>query len=1074
MSSNMTVGQWAGAIVGAVAGFFTGGSTWYYTAAMMASGASMGASIGGMLDPPKGPHLFGPRLSDLTQQSSSYGQIIPRVYGSVALLGNVFWIENNALKETSHTEEQGGKGGGSSSETTTYTYSSTFALGLCAGPIVGIRRIWASGTLIYDAGSSDISTMIASNASVSGWRLYLGNDTQQPDPRMQAALGIANTPAFRGLAYIVFDDFDLGKYGNTLMGAQIKVEVLTASSDVAATLVQSKVLSGSANLYKSTALYCAPNAVMDIYNSNDPLYSAGSGLIKNYSAAGNMEVALRPYSEPTGNIYVQGWSDVSECCFMDVSGNIWSIVDQNGAEFIAQSPLSATVGGQGFNYHHRGNEKLLCIEVGSVTHVTDISQGYETILFSTTTADADGRLNDIFLGENVNYSITSYPKLICYDKSWVKLWAVDLTGQLSISHGIGGSDGLIREKSDQVAVLRVDNKFWQVDSTGYKVLGAAAGFTEGYESHGGDHLIWPMWIHYAAGTKTVFTIRLDGLNNATVTLSSIVQSECLRSGLLQSGDIDSTSLVDAVRGYRVTSVSAIRSAIEPLQGAWPFDVIQAGYKIKFVRRGSSSSVASIDSDSLGAHVGGEKSVMRLTRMREMDTQLPFRVNVTHLDNDREYDPGEQYAERLNTASVNVQAVEMPIVMTADEAAQRAEILLYMYWLERNTVQFTLPATFGHLEPADIVVVNDGVNDYSLRIKDITYRADGVLEISAVYNDSSRYASTQSGGASSVESAPISIGGPSLLTLLDIPLVVDTYNLSGFPAGMAGYLPGWKSGSLFRSDDAGQTWASTNTFARATPFGLCTSILPAPADTRMIDTSSVLSAALYAGALSSVTELQMLNGANHFAVGVDGRWEIIAAETCALQGDGTYKLSNLLRGRFGTEWASGLHAASDTLVYLSARHLQFVLLNINQIGQAKDYRAITSGAGIDSSASTTFSYKGVNLECLSPVWLNGDRHPTTNDWTLTWLRRTRTGGEWRDKVDAALGETSEAYEVEIYSSNTYTTLRRTLTGLTAATCAYSSANQVSDFGSNQTTLYIKVYQLSATMGRGYPLTTSITR
>ena len=268
MSSNMTVGQWAGAIVGAVAGFFTGGSTWYYTAAMMASGASMGASIGGMLDPPKGPRLFGPRLSDLTQQSSSYGQIIPRVYGSVALLGNVFWIENNALKETSHTEEQGGKGGGSSSETTTYTYSSTFALGLCTGPIVGIRRIWASGTLIYDAGSSDISTMIASNASVSGWRLYLGNDAQQPDPRMQAALGIANTPAFRGLAYIVFDDFDLGKYGNTLMGAQIKVEVLTASSDVAATLVQSKVLSGSANLYKSTARYCSPNAVMDIYHSN--------------------------------------------------------------------------------------------------------------------------------------------------------------------------------------------------------------------------------------------------------------------------------------------------------------------------------------------------------------------------------------------------------------------------------------------------------------------------------------------------------------------------------------------------------------------------------------------------------------------------------------------------------------------------------------------------------------------------------------------------------------------------------------------------------------------------------------
>ena len=38
----------------------------------------------------------------------------------------------------------------------------------------------------------------------------------------------------------------------------------------------------------------------------------------------------------------------------------------------------------------------------------------------------------------------------------------------------------------------------------------------------------------------------------------------------------------------------------------------------------------------------------------------------------------------------------------------------------------------------------------------------------------------------------------------------------------------------------------------------------------------------------------------------------------------------------------------------------------------------------------------------------------------------------------------------------------------------SAQQVADFGSNQATLYVKVYQLSANVGRGNPLTTSITR
>jgi len=61
-----------------------------------------------------------------------------------------------------------------------------------------------------------------------------------------------------------------------------------------------------------------------------------------------------------------------------------------------------------------------------------------------------------------------------------------------------------------------------------------------------------------------------------------------------------------------------------------------------------------------------------------------------------------------------------------------------------------------------------------------------------------------------------------------------------------------------------------------------------------------------------------------------------------------------------------------------------------------------------------------------------------------------------------------------SSGTYTTLKRTFFSLTSETTPYTSAEQVADFGSNQSTLYVKVYQISATVGRGYPLTTSITR
>lgn len=219
---------------------------------------------------------------------------------------------------------------------------------------------------------------------------------------------------------------------------------------------------------------------------------------------------------------------------------------------------------------------------------------------------------------------------------------------------------------------------------------------------------------------------------------------------------------------------------------------------------------------------------------------------------------------------------------------------------------------------------------------------------------------------------------------------------------------------------------------------------------------------------------MFNGANHFAYGADGRWEIIAAENCVLQGDGTYKLSNLLRGRFGTEWAMGNHIAGDMIVLLSPLTLQFIDSNINAIGVSKVYKAVTYGYSLDSAAGISLTYRGVNLKCLAPVYLNGNRHPTSNDWNLSWLRRTRIGGEWRDGVDATLGESSEAYEVDIYSSAAFTTVKRTLTGLSSATAAYTSAQQVADFGSNQSTLYVKVYQLSAITGRGTALTASITR
>ena len=108
-----STGQWIGTVVGAIIGFFIPGS-------YVALGAALGGAIGGAIDPPKGPKMEGPRLHDLNVQTSTYGAQIPVIKGTVATFGNIFWVENNKLKETKKTEEQGGKGGGGA-ETTTYS-----------------------------------------------------------------------------------------------------------------------------------------------------------------------------------------------------------------------------------------------------------------------------------------------------------------------------------------------------------------------------------------------------------------------------------------------------------------------------------------------------------------------------------------------------------------------------------------------------------------------------------------------------------------------------------------------------------------------------------------------------------------------------------------------------------------------------------------------------------------------------------------------------------------------------------------------------------------------------------------
>ena len=125
----------------------------------------------------KAQHVEGPRIDDLSVQTSTYGAPIPIVYGTMRLSGNVIW--STPLKEARTVKRSsGGKGGGKKSSQTTYSYSSSFAVGLCVGPVATVRRIWADTKVIYDATASNTQTTEKYAGVV---RIHRGEETQEPD-----------------------------------------------------------------------------------------------------------------------------------------------------------------------------------------------------------------------------------------------------------------------------------------------------------------------------------------------------------------------------------------------------------------------------------------------------------------------------------------------------------------------------------------------------------------------------------------------------------------------------------------------------------------------------------------------------------------------------------------------------------------------------------------------------------------------------------------------------------------------------------------------------------------------------
>lgn len=189
--------QAAGATLGGLFGPF--GAMLGRAAGALAGSAVDRSLINGMTKIP------GARLNDGRVPGAEEGTAMSRVYGTARVGGTLIWATR--FEEDVSVERSGGKASGPRVET--FSYFANFAVGVCEGPIAGVRRVFADGREIDLTGIE--------------MRVHGGTADQAPDPLILAKQGAGNAPAYRGLAYVVFERLPLDTFGNRIPILQFEV-----------------------------------------------------------------------------------------------------------------------------------------------------------------------------------------------------------------------------------------------------------------------------------------------------------------------------------------------------------------------------------------------------------------------------------------------------------------------------------------------------------------------------------------------------------------------------------------------------------------------------------------------------------------------------------------------------------------------------------------------------------------------------------------------------------------------------------------------------------------------------------
>lgn len=1032
----------AAGLVGAVAGYFLSGGN--PIGALQGFTIAYGLSAG--LDPNK--KVLGPKLADLKAPQANYGAVIPYLEGAPRLAGCFIWSSAKREIATTTTEGKGGPG----VDSTIFTYEIDCGIELAINRCQALRRVWSNGKLIWSNADDASSETLLASERTTAWRdlrFYGGGPTQLPDPTYEALVGVGNAPAYRTRTHVVIEGLNLGNSGQLPI---LTFEVLTEATTSAAKAIFSTSVpeyAGSYLIGHGATAFDAAGFQIHV-GQWDNTYSGTTVFVYNVDPAG-LATYVSEYAAAANYPSARGQTDVSGI-FSGAGTSLHWNEGETGTAYAYTLP-----GGEDL-----GQQQIVFTILGDVLIVGSNQFGSKKLYRFDKTAGGSPLATSAALPSYVTSIVTDGTTVWALRKSNDFIDVLDaatLTAGTPLATPLVSApnfnDALLRDRATGKLLYMCDvqDTIYVFNGTGWDVAYEGVIYSETLSNAqvgmNDGRIFFASPETSPEGTPAGFVKIITFLTQIAIvvpTLAEVVRRLCIRTKQLEDADLDLTELeTDIVRSMAVSQVSTTRSTLETLMAAYLFEWAEADV-LRAVKRGG-ASVLTIPFEDLGVSSDGNAEPLPKKRANDMETVARISVKYANVLNDSQ--DGLEQADRLVTPSHAEEVVEVPLGFTPTEAKRLADA---------NTMDqavailklgpISISRKYSHLQVADPFHVAD--SDGSLfRVRGTRSTVGGGSNtFDLVLDDASAINSSAETDDDYFSSTLVKLLSETDLEMLDIPILRDADDALGpYAAVSAG--DRWSAAQLDKSvDDV--TFSKVGTFTSKTAIGTSAAALGDFAGgPGVFDETNSIEVNVGGSTLSSYTKENVIDGtAPAYVIGA----EILYACTAALQSPGVYKLSSLVRGQRGTEWAIGSHATSErvVLLQLDGSGLRKVADVIGDLDATRYYRASTLGASV--ADSEPFIDTGVALMPFAPADLRLDLDGGT--FVFRWDRRSRLASVLLGTTAPRLGEETEEYDVELTNGVTL------IDAATVTSPEYTSAGDPTGYT-------LTVWQKSATVGRGYP-------